>query len=59
MSCTSATLLTGIMPEIRLILNALRSEKDPKDKLADHFSDDDMNQIRHFGQVLGGGVTPL
>jgi hypothetical protein len=26
---------------------------------ADEFSDDDMDQIKHFGQMLGGGVTPF
>jgi hypothetical protein len=27
--------------------------------IADQFSDDDMNQIEHFGQMLSGGVTPF
>jgi hypothetical protein len=34
----------------------------PKKKshpIVDQFSDDDMNQIKHFGQMLGGGVTPF
>jgi hypothetical protein len=29
-----------------------------KDKVTDQFSDDEMNQIKHYGQMLGGGVTP-
>lgn len=31
----------------------------PKDKTADQFSDDDMSQIKHYGQMIGGGVTPF
>jgi hypothetical protein len=31
----------------------------PKDKVADQFSDHEMNQIKHYGQMLGGGVTPF
>jgi hypothetical protein len=27
--------------------------------IADQFSDDEMNQIKHYGQMLGGGVTPF
>jgi hypothetical protein len=31
----------------------------PKDKVADLFSNHEMNQIKHYGQMLGGGVTPF
>ena len=31
----------------------------PKDKVADQFSNHEMNQIKHYGQMLGGGVTPF
>jgi hypothetical protein len=27
--------------------------------IADQFSEDEMNQIKHYGQMLGGGVTPF
>jgi hypothetical protein len=27
--------------------------------LADQFSDDEMDQIKCYGQALGGGVTPF
>jgi hypothetical protein len=29
----------------------------PKDKITDQFSHDEMNQIKHYGQMLGGGET--
>jgi hypothetical protein len=28
-----------------------------ENKIADQFSDDEMNQIKHYGQMLGSGVT--
>jgi hypothetical protein len=28
-----------------------------KDKVADQFSDDDVDKIKHFRHMLGGGVT--
>jgi hypothetical protein len=31
----------------------------PKDKVADQFSDDEMDQIKHYGKMLAGGVTPF
>jgi hypothetical protein len=31
----------------------------PKSKIADQFSVDEMNRIKHYGQMLGGGVTPF
>jgi hypothetical protein len=37
--------------------NAMRKKK--SHQIDDQFSDDDMNQIKHFGQMLGGGVTPF
>jgi hypothetical protein len=27
--------------------------------VADHFSDEDLKQIRRYGQALSGGVTPF
>jgi hypothetical protein len=33
--------------------------KKPKPSAADQFSDEDMHQIKHYGQMLGGGVTPF
>lgn len=30
-----------------------------KPSVADQFSDDDMHKIKHYGQMLGGGVTPF
>jgi hypothetical protein len=27
--------------------------------IADQFSDDEMNQIKRYGQAIGGGVTPF
>jgi hypothetical protein len=33
--------------------------KTPKPPVADQFSDDEMNQVKHYGQMLGGGVTPF
>jgi hypothetical protein len=33
--------------------------KPDKPSVADQFSDDDMNKIKHYGQMLGGGVTPF
>jgi hypothetical protein len=37
--------------------NVMRKKK--LHPIADQFSDDGMNQIKHFGQMLGGGVTPF
>jgi hypothetical protein len=36
-----------------------KRKKMPENKIEDRFSDDDMNQIKHYGQMLGGGVTPF
>jgi hypothetical protein len=37
--------------------NVMRKKK--LHPIGDQFSDDDMHQIKHFGQMLGGGVTPF
>lgn len=34
-------------------------KKPKKPSVADQFSDDEMNKVKHYGQMLGGGVTPF
>jgi len=36
-----------------------KKPKKAKPSVADQFSDDEMNQVKHYGQMLGGGVTPF
>jgi len=36
-----------------------KKAKSQKPSPADQFSDEEMNQIKHYGQMLGGGVTPF
>ena len=37
--------------------NVMRKKK--LHPIADQFSDDEMNQIKHYGQMLAAGVTPF